>query len=65
MKFQIHLFVIDLITDPTAKQNQIDVITRTQNNQITYMKYKIDSLKVELSNYQMAFDEYKRENPPK
>ena len=44
------------------KQNQIDVVTRTQNNQITYMKYKIDSLKVELSNYQIAFDEYRREN---
>ena len=26
------------------------------------MKYKIDSLKVELSNYQIAFDEYRREN---
>ena len=29
-----------------GRQSQINVITRTQNNQITYMKYKIDYMKL-------------------
>ena len=43
------------------KQNQIGTITRLQDNKILYMKYKTDSLKIELSKHQIAFDEYKRE----
>ncbi len=44
------------------KINQIETVNKVQDNKITYMQYKIDSLKVELSNYQIAFDEYRREN---
>ena len=43
------------------KQNQLDNIIRRQDNKILYMMYKADSLKVELSNHQIAFDEYKRD----
>jgi len=43
------------------KQNQLDSIIRRQDNKILYMKYKTDSLKVEISNHQIAFDEYKRD----
>tara|TARA_Y100000768_G_scaffold303860_1_gene237795 strand:- start:2086 stop:2625 length:540 start_codon:yes stop_codon:yes gene_type:complete len=43
------------------KQNQLDNIIRRQDNKILYMKYKTDSLKVEISNHQIAFDEYKRD----
>ena len=43
------------------KQNQLDNIIRRQDNKILYMMYKADSLKVELTNHQIAFDEYKRD----
>ena len=58
----------DFITIKSNKEkkiNQIETENKVQNNKITYMKYKIDSLKVELSNYQIAFDEYRRENQQK
>jgi len=43
------------------KINELNNIIRRQDNKILYMNYKTDSLKVEISNHQIAFDEYKRD----
>ena len=53
---------IAIKSNKEKKINQIETENKVQDNKITYMKYKIDSLKIELSNYQIAFDEYRREN---
>ena len=46
------------LTQNEAKQKEIDTTIRIQNSQIQHMKMKIDSLKKELSNYQVDLDEY-------
>ena len=63
MFFLCYLFCGDgenytALTQNEAKQKEIDTTIRIQNSQIQHMKMKIDSLRKELSNYQVALDEY-------